>query len=184
MMVAVDMMNTARKCALFSAALLASGAMAHSSMRAADFLSWISDHLQTVSYTVTTPGATYAEFSSATMEFEGCKVKVVEDVKTQKSDIQTAVSFNLGDLQMDMIHAMRESGSSGAQVTPYYSVVLPFGAPVRNTTTFNATDRPMTETASSTFISLSFQDRDLANKQADAWRDAAFACGARKSTEQ
>jgi hypothetical protein len=117
------------------------------------------------------------------MEFEGCWVKVVEDVKTEKSDIQTTVSFKLSDLQMDRIRSQREAGSGNTQVTPYYDVLLPLASTVTNFTTFNASDRPITENGASNSVSLTFQDRDLANRQADAWRDAAFACGARASNQ-
>ena len=170
-----------RKAVLLSVLFLGSGWMARASMRAADFLSWISDHLQTVSYTVTTPRATYAEFASAKMEFDGCDVKIDEDLKTEKSDIQTTVSFNLSYLQPDMIRSTRETGYGSAQVTPYFVVLLPLAGTAKNTTTFIAPDGSTSDTASSTSVSLSFQDRDLASRQADAWRDAAFACGARKS---
>jgi hypothetical protein len=176
-------MNTAKKVVLFSALLFGSGLVARASMRAADSLTWISDHLPTVSYTVTTPHATYAEYASAKMEFQGCWVKVVEDVKTEKSEIQTTVSFKLSDLQMDKIRSQREAGSGNTQVTPYYDVLLPLASTVTNFTTFNASDRPITENGASNSVSLTFQDRDLANRQADAWRDAAFACGARASNQ-
>ena len=174
-------MNTMRKAALFSVLFLGSGLIARAGMRAADFLTWISDHLQTVSYTVTTPRATYLEFASAEMEFDGCNVKIVQDLKTQKSDIQTAASFNLSYLRADMIRSKPETGYGNTQVTPYFLVLLPLVSPAANTTTFIASNGSKTETASSTFVSLSFQDRDLANRQVNAWRDAAFACGARKS---
>ena len=182
-MASVKAMNTTKKIALFSAFVLGSGLVARASMRAADSLTWISDHLQTVTYTVTTPRATYSEFASAKMEFQGCTVKVVEDVKTEKSDIQTTVSFNLSNLEMDKIHSEREAGSGNTQVTPYYDVVLPLAGTVTNFTTFNASERPITEPGASNSVSLTFQDRDLADRQAGAWRDAAFACGARASNE-
>jgi len=147
-------------------------------MRAADFLSWISGHLQTVSYTVITPNASYPQFVSAKMEFDGCNVKIVEDHRTQKSDIQSTASFNLSYLQADMIRSRPETGSGNTQVTQYFVVELPLAGTATNTTTF---DGSKTETDSTTFVSLSFQDRDLADRQAGAWQDAAFACGARKS---
>jgi hypothetical protein len=173
-------MNRTRKAVLLSGLFLGSGLIVRGSMRAADFLAWISDHLQTVSYTVTTPGATYAEFASAKMEFDGCNVKIDEDLKTQKSDIQTTVSFNLSYVQADMIRSRRETGFGSAQVTPYFVVLLPLASTATNTTTFVASDGSRSETDSSTLVSLSFRDRDVANRQVDAWRDAAFACGARK----
>jgi hypothetical protein len=146
-------------------------------------LTWISDHLQTVSFTVTTPRGTYAEFASAKMEFDGCNVKIVEDLKTQKSNIQTTASFSLSYLQADMIRSKRETGYGNTQVSQYFLVLLPLVGTVANTTTFIASDGSTTETAtaSSTIVSISFQDPDLASRQADAWRDAALACGARKS---
>ena len=150
--------------------------MARAGMRAADFLTWISDHLQTVSYTVTTPRAQYAEFASAKMEFDGCNVKIVEDLKSQKSDMQTTVSFNLSYLQPDMIRSGRETSFGDTRVTPYFVLRLPLAATATNTTTF---DGSSAATAQSSSVSLSFQDRGLAERQADAWREAAFACGAR-----
>jgi hypothetical protein len=172
-------MNTMRKFALFSVLLFCGSLIARAGMRAADYLTWISDHLQTVSYTVTTPRATYQEFASAKMEFDACDVKIVEDLKTQKSDIQTTISFNLSYLQGDMIRSRPETGYGNTQITPYFLVRLPLASTATNTTTFTASDGSKTETAASTSVSISFQDRDLANRQANAWRNAAFACGAR-----
>lgn len=174
-------MNTMRKVALLSVVFICGSLMARAGIRAADSLTWISDHLQTVSYTVITPRATYREFASAKMEFDGCNVKIVEDLKTQKSNIQTTVSFNLSYIQADMIRSRPERGYGDTQVTPYFLVQLPLLSTATNTTTFTASDGFKTETAASTFVSILFQDRDLANRQADAWRDAAFACGARES---
>lgn len=178
--VAVDFMNTMRKAALLSVLFLGGILIARADMRAADYLTWISDHLQTVSYTVTTPRATYAEIASAKMEFDGCTVKIVEDLKTQKSFIQTTVSFNLSYVHADMIRSKPQTGFGNTNVSPYFVVQLPLVGTAIDTTIFIAPDKPITEVASSNFVSLSFQDRDLANRQAQAWRDAAFACGARK----
>jgi hypothetical protein len=180
MIVAVNFMNTMRKAAMFSVLFLGGISIARAGMRAADYLTWISDHLQTVSYTVTTPRATYAEIASAKMEFDGCTVNIVEDLKTQKSFIQTTVSFNLSYLHADMIRSRAETGSGNTNVTPYFVVLLPLVGTAIDTTKFIAPDKPVSEVASSTLVSLSFQDRDLAARQAQAWRDAAFACGARK----
>jgi hypothetical protein len=173
-------MNTTRKVALLSVLFLGGILIARADMRAADYLTWISDHLQTVSYTVTTPRASYTEIASAKMDFDGCTVKIVEDLKTQKSFIQTTVSFNLSYLHADMIRSRPETGSGNTNVSPYFVVKLPLVGTAIDTTTFISPDKPITEVASSTFVSLSFQDRDLADRQAQAWRDAAFACGARK----
>jgi len=175
-------MNTMRKGALFSVLIFGGSLIGRAGMRAADFLTWISDHLQTVSYTVTTPRATYQAFASAKMEFDGCNVKIAENLKTQKSDIQTTVSFNLSYLQVDMIRSRPETGYGNTRVTPYFLVLLPLVSSTTNTTTFTASEGSKTETAASTSVSILFQDRDMANRQANAWRDAAFACGARKST--
>jgi hypothetical protein len=174
-------MNTMRKFALLSVPFFCGSMIAHAGIRAADSLTWISDHLQTVSYTVITPRATYPEFASAKMEFDGCNVKIVEELKTQKSNIQTTVSFNLSYIQLDMIRSELERGYGNTQVTPYFLVQLPLARTATNTTIFTASDGSKTETAAATSVSISFQDRDLANRQADAWRDAAFACGARES---
>ena len=182
--VAVGFMNTMRKAVLFSVLFLGSSLIARAGMRAADFLTWISDHLQTVSYTVTTPRATYLEFASAEMEFDGCNVKIVQDLKTQKSDIQTTASFNLSYLQADMIRSKPETGYGNTQVTPYFLVQLPLVRTATNTATFTASNQSETETATSTSVSILFQDRDLAARHADAWRHAALACGARESISE
>jgi len=177
----VDFMDTMRKFALFSVLFFCGSLIAHAGIRAADFLTWISDHLQTVSYTVTTPRATYREFASAKMEFDGCNVKIVEDLKTPKSNIQTTVSFNLSYIQPDMIHSRSERVYGNTQVTPYFLVQLPLVSTATDTATFTDSDGFETETAASTSVSILFQDHDLANRQADAWRHAALACGARES---
>jgi hypothetical protein len=179
-MVAVNFMNTMRKAALLLVLFLGGILMARADMRAADYLTWIADHLQTVSYTVTTPRAAYAESASAKMEFDGCTVKIVEDLKTQKSFIQTTVSFNLSYLRADKIRSRPETGFGNTNVTPYFVVLLPLVGTAIDTTKFIGPDKPIAETASTALVSLSFQDGDLANRQAQAWRDAAFACGARK----
>jgi hypothetical protein len=153
----------------------------HAGIRAADYLTWISDHLQKVSYTVVTPIATYPEIASAKMEFDGCNVKIVEDLKTQKGNIQTTVSFNLSYIQVDMIRSALEKGYGDTRVTPYFLVQLPLQKTATNTTIFTTSDGSETETDASNSVSLVFQDRDLANRQVNAWRDAAFACGAKES---
>jgi hypothetical protein len=175
-------MSTTRKVALLSVLVFCGSLTARAGMRAADFLTWISDHLQPVSFTVTTPRATYPEFASANMEFDGCDVKIVEDLKTEKSNIQTTTSFNLSYVQADMIRSKAEMGSGNTHVTPYYLVLLPIAGTATTTTTFIGSDGSKTEAGSSLsgLVSISFQDRDLASRQADAWRDAAFACGARR----
>jgi hypothetical protein len=170
-----------RRFALLSVLFFCGSRIAHAGIRAADFLTWISDHLQTVSYTVTTPRATYPEFASAKMDFDGCNVKIVEELKTQKSNIQTTVSFNLSYIQLDMIRSELEKGYGNTQVTPYFLVQLPLARTATDTTTFTASDGSKTETSAATSVSILFQDRDLAIRQANAWRDAAFACGARES---
>ncbi len=172
-------MNTMRNFALLLVLFFCGSLIARAGMRAADYLTWISDHLQTVSYTVTTPRATYQEFASAKMEFDGCDVKIVEDLKTQKSDIQTTISFNLSYLQGGMIRSRPETSYGNTQITPYFLVLLPLASTATHTTTFTASDGSKTDTGASTSVSIVFQDRDLANRQANAWRDAAFACGAR-----
>jgi hypothetical protein len=172
-------MGTMRKFGLLSILVLCGGLMARAGMRAADYLTWISDNLETVSYTVTTPRATYPEFASAKMEFDGCFVTIVEDLKTQKSNIQTTVSFNLSYVQTDMIRSTPEGGSVNTRVTPYFLVKLPLVNTAINTTTFTASDGSKTETDASSSVSILFQKRDLADRQANAWRDAALACGAR-----
>jgi hypothetical protein len=177
----ISFMDTMRKFALLSMLFFCAGSIARAGIRAADYLTWISDHLQTVSYMVTTPRATYPEVASAKMEFDGCNVKIVEDLKTQKSNIQTTVSFNLSYVQTDMVRSMPQRGYADTRVTPYFLVELPLVNTATNTTTFTASDGSKTETAESTSVSILFQDRDLANRQAKAWRDAAFACGARES---
>jgi hypothetical protein len=174
-------MNTMRTFALLSVLFFCGSLIAHAGSRAADYLTWISDHLQTVSYTVTTPRATYPEFASANMEFDGCIVKIVEDLKTQKTNIHTTVSFSLSYVQPDMIRSRPEKGYGDTQVTPYFLIQLPLVSPAANTTTFTASDGFKTETSASTSVSILFQDRDLANRQANAWRGAALACGARES---
>jgi hypothetical protein len=180
--VTVNAMSTTRKVALLSVLVFCGSLTARAGMRAADFLTWISDNLQPVSFTVTTPRATYPEFASANMEFDGCDVKIVEDLKTEKSNIQTTTSFNLSYLQADMIRSKREMGSGNTHVTPYYQVLLPIAGTATSSTTFIAADGSKTDAGSSSsgLVSISFQDRDLASRQADAWRDAAFACGARR----
>jgi len=172
-------MNTMKKFALLSVLFFCGSLIARAGMRAADYLTWISDHLQTVSYTVTTPRATYPEFASAKMEFDGCNVKIVEGLKTQKSNIQTTVSFNLSYIQTDMIRSTPEDGFANTRVTPYFLVQLPLVTTATNITTFRTSDGSKTDTTNSTSVSLLFQDRDLANRQATAWRDAALACGAK-----
>jgi hypothetical protein len=176
--------NTMRKFALFSALFFCGTLIADAGIRAADFLTWISDHLQTVSYTVTTPRATYREFASAKVEFDGCNVKIVEGLETPKSNIQTTVSFNLSYIQPDMIRSKPERGYGNTQVTPYFLVQLPLVSTATNTATFTASNQSETETATSTSVSILFQDRDLAARHADAWRHAALACGARESVSE
>ena len=125
---------------MFSVLFFGGVLISRAGMRAADFLTWISDQLQPVTFTVTTPRATYPEFASANMEFDGCDVKIVEDLKTQKSFIQTTVSFNLSYLHADMIRSRAETGSGNTNVTPYFVVLLPLVGSAIVTTKFIAPD--------------------------------------------
>jgi hypothetical protein len=175
----VDILNTMRKVVALSVLILLGSFVVHADVRADNILMWISGHLQTVSYTVTTARATYSEYESAKMEFDGCYVTIIQDVKTQESNIQTTVSFNPGNIRTDRIRFRAESGFGETQVTPYFVVQLPLLSSTINITTFASSGTSKTSTDASTSVSIVFQDRDTANRQASAWRDAALACGAR-----
>ena len=172
-------MHTMRKIAMLSMLTLFGSLTARADYRSEYILTWISDHLQTVSYTVTTPRARYAEYESAKMEFDGCNVKIVEDLNAQQSNTQTTVSFNLSNIQSNMIRFRSETGTGDTQVTTYFLVQLPLVGTTTNTTTFSASGGSKTDTTVSSSVSLLFQDRNLANRQVAAWRDAALACGAK-----
>jgi hypothetical protein len=180
-LITVGTMHIMRTLAALSVLIVLSSFSVRADVRAENSLMWISHHLQTVSYTVTTPRATYAEYESAKMEFDGCYVTIVEDIKTQKSDIQTTVSFNPKNIRTDMIRFRSESGFGKTQATPYFLVQLPLISSAINITTFTASGASKSITAASTSVSILFQDRDMANLQASAWRDAALACGAREA---
>jgi hypothetical protein len=179
-LITMDIMHACRKVGALSAVILLCGSVVRADGRADDILMWISNHLQMVSYTVTTPRATYPEHESAKMEFDGCYATIVEDVKTPKTDIQTSVSFDLSNIQQDRIRFRSESGSGDTRVTPYFLLQLPFVRSAISVTTFIASGAPQTSTDASRSVSIVFQDLDTANRQASAWRDAALACGARK----
>ncbi|HTC65086.1 MAG TPA: hypothetical protein VK709_19760 [Candidatus Saccharimonadales bacterium] len=175
----MNIMRVTGKVAAFSAAILLCGFGVRADGKANYVLIWISSHLQTVSYTVTTPLATYQENESARMEFDGCYATILEVVRTPKGNIQTAVSFDLKNIQQDRIRFRPETGSGDTHVTPYYLVQLPFVRSAISVTTFSASGQPQTSTDASRSVSIVFQDLDTANRQASAWRDAALACGAR-----
>src|SRR5258708_15622227 len=99
----MDIMRAARKILALSTVILVCSFGVRADGRADDVLMWISNHLQTVSYTVTTPLATYQENESAKMEFDGCYATILEVVKTPKSNIQTALSFDLSNIQQERI---------------------------------------------------------------------------------
>jgi hypothetical protein len=176
----MDIMRATRKAAVLSTVILVFSFGVRADGRADDVLMWISSHMQTVSYTVTTPLATYQENESAKMEFDGCYATILEEVRTPKSNIQTAVSFDLRNIQQDRIRFRSETGSGDTRVTPYFLVQLPFVRSAISVTTFSASGQPQTSTDASRSVSIVFQDLDTANRQASAWRDAALACGARK----
>jgi hypothetical protein len=181
MILAAGFSLTMKKAATLLALILSGSLIAYADHRAEDFLTWISDHLQTVSYTVTTPRAAYLENESTKMEFNGCNVKIVEDLTTQKSNIQTTVAFSLSDMQAGMIRVRPGRAFGNTRVTPYFLVQLPLVSAATNTTAFATSGESRTYTSASTSISIVFQDRDTANRHASAWRDAALGCGARES---
>ena len=159
--------------------LILSGSLSASAHRKAeDTFKWISDHVQTVSYTVTTPLAAYQTDQSAKVEFNGCKATVTQDLKTQKSDIRTTVSFDLKDIQTDMVHFSSEKGVGDTEVTQYFYVQLPLVSSATNTTVFRTSNGSMTDQSASNFVSLVMPDRDMAKSQARAWRNASRICGA------
>jgi hypothetical protein len=176
----MNLMRATRKVAILLAVIFFCSFSVRADGRADDALMWISSHLQTVSYTVTTPLATYQENESARMEFDGCYATLLEEVKTPKSRIQTAVSFDLRNIQRDRIRFRAETGSGSTHVSPYFLVQLPFVKSAISVTTFSASGQPQTSTGASGSVSIVFQDQDTANRQASAWRDAALACGAGK----
>lgn len=143
-----------------------------------DVFKWIASHMQTVSYTVTTPMATYQEDQSATVEFSGCTAKITEDLKTPKSDIRTTTSFDLRAIQPDMIRSSSEKGVLDTHVSEYFTLQLPLASPVKSVTTFRTSHGSKTDMSSSTAISIVLPDSDMADRQADAWRDASRACSA------
>lgn len=146
---------------------------------ARDVFKWISDHTQPVSYTVTTPMATYQEDQSAKVEFSGCSAKITEDLKTSSSDIRTTVSFDLKSIQADLIRSSSERGVEGTHVSEYFMLQLPLASPAKSVTTFRTPHGSKTDTASSNFVSIVLPDSDMADRQANAWRDASRACSAR-----
>jgi hypothetical protein len=176
----MDIMRATQKVAALSAVIIFCSFSVRADGRADDVLMWISTHLQRVSYTVTTPLATYQENESARMEFDGCYATILEEVRTPKSSIQTAVSFDLSNIQPDRIRYRPETGSGSTHVSPYFLVQLPFSRSAISVTAFSATGKPQTSTDASRSVSIVFQDLDTANRQASAWRDAALACGARQ----
>jgi hypothetical protein len=139
---------------------------------------WISDHVQTVSYKVTTPLATYVEDQSAKVEFSRCNAKVTEDLRSHKIDIQTTVSFELKDIQPDMIRFRSEKGVGDTQVTEYFVIQLPLVNSATTNTIFRTSEGSRTDTSASNSVSIVLPDLDAAEGQARAWRDASRACGA------
>lgn len=123
--------------------------------------------------------ATYQEDQSAKVEFSGCSAKITEDLKTPKSNIRTTVSFDLKTIHADMIRSGSERGVGDTRVSEYFTVELPLSSPARNVTTFRTSSGSKTDTSSSDFISIVLPDRDLADRQVNAWRDASLSCGAR-----
>lgn len=159
--------------------LVFGSAGAHAARKSEDVFKWISDHVQTVSYTVTTPMATYQEDDTAKVEFSGCSAKITEDLKTPKSDIRTTVSFDLKSIQGDMIRSSSERGVEGTHVSEYFMLQLPLASPATSVTTFRTPHGSKTDTASSNFISIVLPDSDMADRQANAWRDASRTCAGR-----
>lgn len=153
---------------------------AQASGGAGDVFRWISSHMQTVSYTVTTPMATYQEDQTATVEFSGCTAKITEDLKTPKSDIRTTTSFDLRTLEPDMIRSSSERGVLDTHVSEYFTVQLPLASPVKSITTFRTHHGSKTDTYSSNSVSIVLPDSDMADRQANAWRDASRSCSARE----
>lgn len=144
-----------------------------------DVFKWISDHTQPVSYTVTTPIATYQEDESAKVEFTGCSAKITDDLKTPKSNIRTTTSFDVRDIQADMVRSSSEQGVGDTRVSEYFMVQLTLANPAKNVTTFRTSGGSKTDMSSSNFISIVLPDRDMADRQVNAWRDASRTCGAR-----
>jgi hypothetical protein len=143
-----------------------------------DTFKWISDNLQTVSYKVITPRATYVEDHSAKVEFNGCNAKVTEDLRTHNSDIRTTVSFDLKEIQPDMIRFNAEKGSGDTRVSEYFVMQLPLVSSAANTTIFRTPDGSSTDMSASNSVSIVLPDLITAERQAHAWREVSRACGA------
>jgi orotidine-5'-phosphate decarboxylase len=167
-----------RKIATLMILILSGSLSADARRKGDDTFKWISDHVQTVSYKVTTPLATYVEDQSAKVEFSGCNAKITEDLKSHKIDIQTTVSFDLKDIQPDMIRFHAEKGVGDTQVSEYFVIQLPLVNSVTSNTVFRTSDGSRTDSSASNTVSIVLPDLDAAEGQASAWRDASRACGA------
>jgi hypothetical protein len=171
-----------RATAAFLIVILAGSASAHPSRKAEDVkdvFRWISDHVQPVSYTVTTPMATYQEDDMAKVEFTGCSARITDELKTPKSNIRTTTLFDLRDIQADMIRSSSQQGVGDTHASEYFMVQLTLANPAKNTTTFRTPGGSKTDTSSTNFVSIVLPDRDMADRQVSAWRDASRTCGAR-----
>ena len=168
-----------RRTALFFVLILATGASTWSGRRPEDVFKWISGHVQTVTYTVTTPMATYQEDDTAKVEFSGCSAKITEDLKTPRSNIRTTVSFVLRDIQADSIRSSLERGVGDTHVSEYFTVELPLASPAKNVTIFRTASGSKTDTSLSDSVYLVLPDQNMADRQVNAWRDASLSCGAR-----
>jgi hypothetical protein len=167
-----------RKTATLMVLILSASLSAGARRKSEDTFKWISDHVQTVSYKVTTPLATYVEDHTAKVEFSGCNAKVTEDLKSHKIDIQTTISFELKDIQPDMIQIRSEKGVGDTQVTEYFVIQLPLVNSATSNTIFRTSGGSRTDSSASNSVSIVLPDRETAEGQASAWRDASRSCGA------
>jgi hypothetical protein len=112
------------------------------------------------------------------VEFNGCNAKVTEDLKAHRIDIQTTVSFELKEIQPDMIRFRAEKGVGDTQVTEYFVLQLPLVNSTTMNTIFRTSEGSRTDSSASNTVSIVLPDLDAAEGQARAWRDASRACGA------
>ncbi len=140
-----------------------------------DILTWITSHLDALTYTSVIGGESVTFSSNYQLAFNGCRVDSLTQFSTSVSPKRTDKStftyapFDLSNLRPDKIQV--NSGYTGGTVALY----IPFVTSVQSTVQSTVPGQGGTNPNSA--LMISFATKEMADRQAKAWHDAIVACG-------
>jgi hypothetical protein len=139
-----------------------------------EILTWISSHLDALSYTSVIGGESVSFSSNYQLAFMGCRISSFTQrstsVSAKRNDKSTFnyAPFELSNLRPDKIQVHVYSGGQ-------ISLEIPFVNSVQSTV--QSTVQGDGGTYPNSALMISFATKEMADRQAKAWHDAIIGCG-------